>query len=419
MGKTIIQKIIETKTDQKNVKPGDILEVNVDFMVSNDMTGPVAISQFKRTGKSKVCEPKKLLLMPEHYSPAKDIESAESASIIRNFSKEQGSMYYEVGRMGIDHVLVPESGFLSPGDLYVNADSHTCTMGALGLFAIGMGSTDFALAMATGKVWIKVPHVIRVNFNGELKKGVCSKDLALYLLGILGNNGANYRVLEFVGDSIDRLNMEERMSLCNMAVEAGAKSAIIPPDDVTREYLKNKTIREGVYFESDPDAEYERIIDIDVSSITPMVSKPHMPANVAKVEEVKGIRVDQVVFGACGNGRITDLKIAADILEGKTIAPWVRMIIIPGSPSVYLEAVRSGIIEILIKAGAAISTPNCGPCMGTQTGVLAENEVCLTTTPRNFKGRMGHKDSFIYIAGPYIAAATALKGEIADPREVL
>ena len=419
MGKTIIQKIIETKTDKGDVKPGDLLEVSVDFMVANDMTGPVAISQFKRLGKNKLHAPKKLLLMPEHYSPAKDIESAQSAAILREFAKEQGCFHYDVGRMGIDHVLVPELGYLSPGDLYINADSHTCTMGALGLFAIGVGSTDFALAMATGKIWIRVPHVIRVNFNGELKKGVCSKDLALYLLGILGNNGANYRVLEFGGNSIKNLNMEERMALCNMAVEAGAKSAIIPPDQVTREYLKVKTSREGVYFESDPDAEYERVIDIDVSSIVPMVSKPHLPANVVEIEKVKGIRVDQVVLGACGNGRITDLKQSASILKGKKIAPWVRMIVIPGSPNVYLEAVKSGIVEVLIEAGAAVSTPNCGPCMGTQLGVLAKNEICLTTTPRNFKGRMGHIDSSIYIAGPYVAAATALEGKIADPREVM
>jgi len=419
MSKTIIEKIIETKTDQKNVRPGDLLEVSVDFMVANDMTGPVAINQFNRMGTNTVCDPEKLLLMPEHYSPAKDIESAESAALLRRFSKEQGSLHFDVGKMGIDHVLVPESGYLSPGDLYVNADSHTCTMGALGLFAIGMGSTDFALAMATGKVWIKVPHVIRVNFNGELKKGVCSKDLALTLLGILGNDGANYRVLELTGDSISQLNMEERMSLCNMAVEAGAKSAIIPPDEVTRAYLKDKTDREGVYFESDPDAQYERVIDIDASSVPPMVSKPHLPANVAKVTEVTGVRVDQVVLGACGHGRITDLQLAADMLKGKKIAPWVRLIIIPGSPNVYLEAVKNGIIATLIEAGATISTPNCGPCMGTQTGVLAEGEVCLTTTPRNFKGRMGHKDSFIYLGGPYLAAATALKGEITDPREML
>ncbi len=417
MGKTIIQKIIETKCDQADVKPGDLVEVRVDFMVANDMTGPVAISQFKRMTDT-VYAPDRLLLMPEHYSPAKDIMSAQSAMTLRTFSQEQGNRYLDVGQMGIDHVLVPESGFLSPGDLYVNADSHTCTMGALGLFAIGMGSTDFALAMATGKVWIKVPQVIRVNFNGGLQDRVCSKDMALHLLGILGNDGANYRVIEITGEAVAALNMEERMSLCNMAVEAGAKSAIIPPDGVTRAYLDGKTHREGVYFESDSDAVYERVIDIDASGLTPMVSKPHLPANTAPVQEVKGTRVDQVVLGACGNGRIHDLAQAASILKGKTIAPWVRMIVIPGSPKVYLEAVKTGLAATLLEAGATISTPNCGPCMGTQTGVLAQGEVCLTTTPRNFKGRMGHKDSSIYIGGPWVAAATAMNGEITDPREI-
>ncbi|MCF8076649.1 MAG: 3-isopropylmalate dehydratase large subunit, partial [Desulfotignum sp.] len=303
-------------------------------------------------------------------------------------------------------------------DLYVNADSHTCTMGALGLFAIGMGSTDFALAMATGKVWIKVPHVIQVNFSGRLQNRVCSKDLALHLLGILGNDGANYRVIETTGDTIDSLTMDERMSLCNMAVEAGAKSAVIPPDEVTRKYLKDKTDREGMYFQSDEDAVYERVIDVDASAVPPMVSKPHLPANTAPVGEVSGIRVDQVVLGACGNGRILDLEQAASMLAGRKIAPWVRMIVIPGSPKVFLEAVKTGLAATFLEAGATISTPNCGPCMGTQTGVLSEGEICLTTTPRNFKGRMGHKDSFIYIGGPWVAAATALKGEITDPREI-
>ncbi|MCF8086738.1 MAG: 3-isopropylmalate dehydratase large subunit [Desulfotignum sp.] len=417
MGKTIIQKIIETKCDGKDVQPGDLLEVRVDLMVANDMTGPVAISQFKRMA-DKVHSPDKLLLMPEHYSPAKDIMSAQSAAALRKFSQEQGSRYLDVGQMGIDHVLVPESGLLSPGDLYVNADSHTCTMGALGLFAIGMGSTDFALAMATGKVWIKVPHVIQVNFSGRLQNRVCSKDLALHLLGILGNDGANYRVIEMTGDTIDSLTMDERMSLCNMAVEAGAKSAVIPPDEVTRKYLKDKTDREGMYFQSDEDAVYERVIDVDASAVPPMVSKPHLPANTAPVGEVSGIRVDQVVLGACGNGRILDLEQAASMLAGRKIAPWVRMIVIPGSPKVFLEAVKTGLAATFLEAGATISTPNCGPCMGTQTGVLSEGEICLTTTPRNFKGRMGHKDSFIYIGGPWVAAATALKGEITDPREI-
>jgi 3-isopropylmalate/(R)-2-methylmalate dehydratase large subunit len=418
MGKTIIEKIIETKTDTKNIKQGDLLEVSVDFMVANDMTGPVAINQFKRTGRCKVCDPNKLLLMPEHYSPAKDIESAESAALLREFSKEQGSLHFDVGKMGIDHVLVPESGYLSPGDLYVNADSHTCTMGALGLFAIGMGSTDLALAMATGKVWIRVPEVIKVNFSGEMKEGICSKDLAFRLLGILGNDGANYKVLEISGDTISSLNMDERFSLCSMAIEAGAKSAIIPPDEVTREYLVDKTNKKGTYFTSDEDAEYIRTINIDVSEILPMVSKPHLPANVDEAKNVKGVRVDQVVLGACSNGRITDLAQAAEMLKGKEIAPWVRMIIIPGSPKVFLEAARMGYIETFIEAGATISTPNCGPCMGTQTGVLANGEVCLSTTPRNFKGRMGHKDSYIYLSGPLVATASAIKGEIAEPWEV-
>jgi len=419
MGKTIVEKIIETKTDTKNFKKGDLLEARVDFVVANDMTGPVAINQFRRLGSKKLFDPSKVLFMPEHYSPAKDIESAESAKCIRNFSKEQGCVHFDVGEMGIDHVLVPERGMLVPGDFYVNADSHTCTMGALGLFAVGMGSTDAAVAMSKGKVWIKVPEVIKVNFSGKLNKGVCSKDLALQLLGILGDNGANYKVLEITGECIKELNMEERFSLCNMAVEAGAKSAIIPPDEVTRKYLKDKTDREGIYHKSDEDAEYLKIIKIDASKVKPMVSKPHLPSNVEKVENVKDVKVDQVVLGACSNGRITDFEQAAEILKGKKIAKNVRMVILPGSPKVYLEAVKKGLIEIFIEAGATISTPNCGPCMGTQMGVLAKDEICLTTTPRNFKGRMGHKDSYIYLGGPYVATASALKGKITDPREVL
>ena len=419
MGKTIIEKIIETKTEKTGFSIGDLLEVKVDFVAANDMTGPVAINQFKRLGAEKVFDPNKVLLMPEHYSPAKDIESAESAKCIRNFSKEQGSMYFDVGQMGIDHVLVPELGLLSPGDIYINADSHTCTMGALGLFAIGMGSTDAAMAMANGKVWIKVPEVIKVNFSGRMNKGVCSKDLALFLLGILGDNGANYKVLEITGECVERLNMEERFSLCNMAIEAGAKSAIIPPDEITRKYLEDKTERKGIYFKSDENAEYSDVIDIDASKIEPMVSKPHLPTNVDEVDNINNVKVDQVVLGACSNGRITDFEQAAEILKGKKIAPWVRMIILPGSPKVYLEAVRKGLIEIFIEAGATVSTPNCGPCMGTQTGVLAEGEICLTTTPRNFKGRMGHKDSFIYLSGPYVAAASALKGRITNPKEIM
>lgn len=416
----MVEKIIAEKSGVSAVRPGELASIKVDFVAANDMSGPLAIKQFERMGGQRVFDPSRIALMPEHFSPAKDLESAISAAALRNFCREQGiEHYFDVGRMGIDHVLIPEEGLISPGDVYVNGDSHTCTVGALNLLALGVGSTDVAAAMALGRVWVRVPGTVKIVLSGRMGRWVCSKDVVLKLLGILGNQGALYKVLEIHGDGLAFLNMDERFTFCSMAVEAGAKTAIITPDGVLRDYCAGRMIREPVYYDSDGDAAYDDVVHIDLSTINPMVSEPHLPANAVEAGKTKSIRVDQVVIGSCSNGRFTDMLQAAELLRGKKVAPHTRTIVIPGSPKVFRKAVQEGLIDVFLAAGATVSTPNCGPCSGAMAGVLAPGEVCVTTTPRNFRGRMGHRDSYIYLAGPYVAAAAALAGIVVDPGEEL
>ena len=435
---TLAEEILAAHSGKKKVNPGDFINVKVDLVLSNDITAPLAIREFQKLGVSKVFDPGKVVMVPDHFCPSKDIQSAEQAKLMRKFAKEQGIIYFEVGRMGIEHVLLPEQGFVLPGQVIIGADSHTCTYGALGAFATGMGSTDIAVAMATGEIWMKVPPTIKFVYHGKLPKWVGGKDLILYTIGDIGVDGALYSVMEFTGEAIDDLPVDGRFTMANMAIEAGAKAGIFSVDDKTEEYIKEHSrhchseppLCHSVSFapchserseESQPaeNAEYARIIEYDVSKIEPQVAFPHIPSNTKPVSQVDDIKLDQVVIGSCTNGRLSDLRMAANLLKGRQIHPEIRCIIIPGSQKIYLDALREGLIETFIQAGAAVSTPTCGPCLGGHMGVLAAGERCLSTTNRNFIGRMGSPQSEVYLAGPAVAAASAILGRIADPEEVL
>lgn len=415
---TLSEKILTAHTDNDKISPGDFVNVRVDVILANDITAPIAISEFRRLGVSKVFDPSKIVMVADHFVPNKDIASAEQVKIMRDFCYEQQIRYFEVGQMGIEHVLLPEQGLVLPGDVVIGADSHTCTYGALGVFATGMGSTDIAAAMATGDVWMKVPSTIKLTYHGKLRKWVGGKDLILHTINDIGVDGALYSAIEFVGEAIDELSMEGRFTMANMAIEAGAKVGLFRVDNKTQLYIKSRAKRSYLVYESDNDAEYTQIIEYDVSNIEPQVALPHSPANVKPVSEVGEIEINQAIIGSCTNGRLEDLRVAAQILKGKRVHPKVRCIIIPGSQQTYLDALTEGFIEIFIKAGAAVSTPTCGPCLGGHMGVLAGGERCISTTNRNFVGRMGSAQSEVYLAGPAVAAASAIAGRIISPENV-
>lgn len=413
---TMTQKILARSARKPFVLPGEYIEARLDLVLGNDITAPVAIESFYNSGGSVVFDPTKIALVPDHFTPNKDIQSAEQSKSLRAFAKEQAiSNYFEIGKMGIEHVLIPEQGLALPGEVIIGADSHTCTYGALGAFSTGIGSTDMAAAMISGKTWFKVPEAIEVHLIGKKRPWVSGKDLILTLIGILGVEGANYKSIEFKGPALSELTMDDRFTMANMVIEAGAKNGIFPVDEKTYGYLEGRTSKSYQCFTADKNANYIQSITLNLDEIEPVVALPHLPENVKPVSELKPIHIDQVVIGSCTNGRLDDLRIAASILKGRTIADHLRVIIIPGSQEVYKNAMREGLLEIFIDSGCAVSTPTCGPCLGGHMGILAENEKALTTTNRNFVGRMGHITSEVYLASPAVAAASAIQGYICNP----
>lgn len=419
MGMTMTQKILAAHAGLKNVKAGELITCRLDLVHGNDITTPVAVNVFKEFGENAfVFDKEKITIVPDHFVPNKDIKSAEQCKYIREFAKEKGIVnFFEVGQMGIEHALLPEKGLVVSGDVVIGADSHTCTYGALGAFSTGVGSTDMACAMATGEAWFKVPRALKFNLIGRLNKNVSGKDVILYIIGMIGVDGALYKSMEFSGDGLKNLSMDSRLCMANMAIEAGAKNGIFAVDDVTIDYCKKHSKKTPIVYEADYDAEYDEVYDIDLSKIRPMVAFPHLPENTKSVDEIKAkeIKIDQVVIGSCTNGRIEDLRIARDILKGKQVNSNVRVIVIPATQKIYLQAINEGIIQDLVEAGCAISTPTCGPCLGGYMGILAAGERCVSTTNRNFVGRMGHVDSEVYLASPATAAASALTGYITNP----
>ena len=416
---TITEKIFAAHAGLDEVKAGDLITAKVDITLANDITAPVAIKEFKKIGVDKVFDKERVVFVPDHFVPNKDIKSAEQVKMIREFSHEMGLVnFFEVGRMGIEHALLPEKGIVTAGDLIIGADSHTCTYGALGAFSTGVGSTDLACAMASGETWFKVPSAIKVEFYGKLNKWVSAKDLILHLIGDIGVDGALYKTIEATGNVIEEMNMDGRFTFCNMAIEAGAKNGIIAPDEKTKEYLEGRSIRPYKFYYSDPDAQYERVIKYDVSKIEPTVAFPHLPENTKPISQVGNIKIDQSVIGSCTNGRLSDLEIAASILKGRQVHKDVRLIVFPGTQAIYLEAIKRGYIQTIVEAGGAVSTPTCGPCLGGHAGILAAGERAISTTNRNFVGRMGHVDSEVYLASPAIAAASAILGKIGSPEEL-
>jgi 3-isopropylmalate/(R)-2-methylmalate dehydratase large subunit len=416
---TITEKILCHHTDLKEIHPGMLINARVDIALGNDITAPIAISEFRKAGGVKVFDRDKVVLIPDHFTPNKDIDSAQQCKFMREFAREQElTHYYDVGEMGIEHALLPEQGIVLPGDLVIGADSHTCTYGALGAFATGVGSTDLAAAMMTGEVWFKVPETMKIVFHGKTKKWVSGKDLILHIIGSIGVDGALYKAMEFAGETIGQLSMADRLTIANMVIEAGAKNGIFIPDNITKAYVEVRAKRPYTFYDSDSDAQYADVIDIDVSKIEPQVAFPHIPSNVRGISQVGNVKIDQVVIGSCTNGRIEDLRVAAGILKKKKAAPYVRLIIVPATQEIYKQALKEGLIEIFIDAHAAVSTPTCGACLGGHMGVLADGEKAVSTTNRNFIGRMGHTGSEVYLASPAIAAASAVLGRIASPEEL-
>lgn len=416
---TITEKIFAAHAKVNEVKAGDLITAKVDITLANDITGPVAINEFKKIGVDKVFDNTRVVFVPDHFVPNKDIKSAEQAKMVREFSKEQNlKHFFEVGRMGIEHALLPDKGIVTAGDLIIGADSHTCTYGALGAFATGVGSTDLACAMASGETWFKVPSAIKVEFNGKLNKWVSAKDLILHLIGDIGVDGALYKSLEIGGSTIEAMEMDGRFTICNMAIEAGAKNGIIAPDKITKKFLEERSIREPRFYKSDENAQYEKIIKYDVSKIEPTVAFPHLPENTRPISQVGDIKINQAVIGSCTNGRLSDLEVAASILKGKKVHKDVRLLVFPGTQEIYLKAIELGYIQSIIEAGGAVSTPTCGPCLGGHCGILAAGEKAISTTNRNFVGRMGHVESEVYLASPAVAAASSILGKIASPEEL-
>ncbi|MGA2025474.1 MAG: 3-isopropylmalate dehydratase large subunit [Syntrophobacteraceae bacterium] len=420
MPMTISEKILADHAGKSEVFPEELLEARIDFALGNDITAPLAIEAFRRAGAKKVFDRERISLVPDHFVPNKDIASAIQARMMSEFAKEFDLPYYfEVGRMGIEHALLPEQGLVLPGDVVIGADSHTCTYGALGAFATGVGSTDLAAAMITGRIWFKVPPSIKFIFSGKLRPWVGGKDLILYTIGQIGVDGARYRAMEFAGELIDSLPMADRLSMCNMAIEAGAKVGIIAPDSITEQYVSARAKRPYKFYSSDPGAAYEAVYEWDLSNLEPVVALPHSPQNVKQVTQIPQTPIDQVVIGSCTNGRLEDLRLAAQVMKGRKVARGVRCIVIPATQQIYLEAMQEGLLQIFIEAQAAVSTPTCGPCLGGHMGILAPGESAVATTNRNFVGRMGHVESKVYLANPAVAAASAILGRIAHPEEVL
>jgi len=416
MNQTLSEKILAAHAGLEETHAGQFVEVAVDVVLSNDITAPLAILEMARLGVERVFDPEKVVIVPDHFAPNRDIRAAEQCQAVREFARAQAlPHYFEVGRMGIEHVLLPEQGLVLPGDLVVGADSHTCTYGALGAFATGMGSTDVAVAMATGRTWLRVPETIRCVYIGELRPWVGGKDLILHTIGLLGVDGARYKALEFAGPAIDALSMDGRLTMANMAIEAGAKAGLVAVDDTTLAYVRGRAQRPYQVHAPDPGATYASVLEIDASRLEPQVAFPHLPDNVRPVGQAGDVPIDQVVIGSCTNGRLEDLRLAAGILRGRRVHPGVRCIVIPGSQQVYLDALNEGLLAAFVEAGAAVSTPTCGPCLGGHMGVLAAGERAVSTTNRNFRGRMGHPDSEVYLAGPAVAAASAIAGRIAAP----
>jgi len=416
---TITEKILAAHAGKESVRPGDLVQVDVDLALANDITAPLAIGVFKELGAEAVFDREKIAMVQDHFVPNKDIQSAQQVKLMREFVREQGvKHFFELGETGIEHVILPEKGLVCPGDLVVGADSHTCTYGALGAFSTGMGSTDLGVILATGSTWLKVPDSIRIVYEGEPGRWIGGKDLILYTLGVLGVAGAVYRALEFTGEGASQLSMAHRFTMANMAVEAGAKNGIFCADDTTAAYMKDRSSRAGSFFQSDPDAEYAEEIHVSLESMEPQVALPHSPDNARPVSEVGSVRLDQVFLGSCTNGRLDDLREAASLLKGHRVAKSTRFIVIPGSPMIYREAIREGIIEVFLDAGAVIGPPCCGPCLGGHMGILAAGEKALSTSNRNFVGRMGHPESEVYLAGPAVAAASAIAGEIISPAQI-
>ncbi|WP_038056085.1 3-isopropylmalate dehydratase large subunit [Thermodesulfobacterium hydrogeniphilum] len=417
---TLAEKILATKLNRPYVEPGELVEISVDLTLANDITGPLAIKVFEKTGINKVFDPKKIVLVMDHFTPNKDIKSAEQVRVCREFARKYGILhYYEGGRCGIEHALLPEIGLVGPGDIVIGADSHTCTYGALGAFATGVGSTDLAGAWITGKTWFKVPETIKFIYYGKPKPWITGKDLILYTIGDIGVDGALYKAMEFTGEAIKNLSMAERFTMSNMAIEAGGKVGLIEPDKKNLSYIKNRLKREALILKADKKAKYADIKEYDVSKLDLVVALPHLPSNVRFVKELpQKIYIDQVVIGSCTNGRLEDLAIAAKILKGRKVNPNVRCIIIPATPNVYYEAIKKDYLRIFIEAGAIVSPPTCGPCLGGHMGILAKGERAVATTNRNFIGRMGHPESEVYLAGPAVAAASAVLGYIAIPEEL-
>jgi len=419
MGHTLAEKILAEKCEREEVSPGEFINARVDLVLASELSGIVAIEEFEKIKGARIFDPDKVVLVMDHFTPAKDIESAEIVKRCRAFAQEHGVRFYDVGRAGIQHILLPEKGLVAPGDLIAGADSHTCTYGFMGAFGTGIGSTDAAAAMALGEMWLKVPESILLEYHGEPPPWVGGKDLILHTIGQIGVEGALYQVMEMTGSSLEFLSMADRFSMANMAIEAGAKTGIIPADAKTREFIERRNNPPGKAFQSDPDAEYSAHYEFDVTDFEPFVAVPFLPENVKPVSEVAGLEIDQVVIGMCTNGNLEDLRAAASVLKGHKIHPRLRTVIIPGSQQVYLDAVREGLVEIFIEANCSVSTPTCGPCLGGHMGVLASGERCVSTSNRNFRGRMGHPDSEVYLVNPYVAAATAIAGTLSSPTEIV
>jgi 3-isopropylmalate/(R)-2-methylmalate dehydratase large subunit len=419
MGMTMTQKILAQAAGLPSVEVGQLIEGRLDLVMGNDITAPVAITEFDKAGLTRVFDREKIAIILDHSTPCKDIKTAELCAIAREFANRfQLTHFYDTGRVGIEHALVPEKGLCAPGDVIIGADSHTCTYGAVGAFSTGVGSTDMAAGMATGVAWFKIPPAIKVELKGHLRPYVSGKDVILHLIGLIGVDGALYKSLEFAGEGVAALEMDDRFTICNMAIEAGAKNGIFPVDERCLAYVKDRVSRPYRVFEADPDAEYEREVVIDLDQLEPTVSLPHLPSNTKTVSQVAGMPIQQVVIGSCTNGRIKDMREAAAILKGKTVAPGVRCIVIPATQEIYMQCIREGLAEIFVQAGAAVSTPTCGPCLGGHMGVLAPGERAISTTNRNFVGRMGHVTSEVILASPAVAAASAIAGVIADPAAV-
>jgi 3-isopropylmalate/(R)-2-methylmalate dehydratase large subunit len=416
---TITEKILAEHAGLREAEPGQLINAKVDLILANDITAPIAIEEFQRVGATQVFDPAKIALIPDHFVPNKDIKSAQQCLMMRNFAKEQNIVhYYEVGEMGIEHALLPEQGIVLPGDLVIGADSHTCTYGALGAFSTGVGSTDFAAAMITGEAWFRIPETIKILYQGKRRPWVDGKDLILYTIGKIGVDGALYKAMEFTGETIANLPMDSRLTMANMAIEAGGKNGIIAPDRITKDYVQSRAKRPYKFFYSDSDAHYSQILEIDVSRIEPQVAFPHIPSNVRPISAVGNVPIDQAVIGSCTNGRLDDLRAAARVLKGKKRAPYVRLIIIPATQGIYRQAMKEGLMEIFLDANAVISTPTCGPCLGGYMGILAKGERAVTTTNRNFVGRMGHPESEVYLASASVAAASAVLGRLGGPEEI-